>query len=63
MHFVFNILHEKTLSVINATENCHMQKPTHPEMSNGRFSLQVGYGCIPLALARCLKSYISVKEG
>ena len=31
MHFAFNILHEKTLSVINATEKRHKQKPTHPE--------------------------------
>ena len=28
MHFVFNILHKKTLSVINATEKRHKQKPT-----------------------------------
>ena len=34
MHFVFNILHEKTLSVINAIEKCRKQKPTHPETSN-----------------------------
>ena len=34
MHFVFNILHEKTLSVINATEKRRKQKPTHPETSN-----------------------------
>ena len=33
MHFVFNILHEKTLSVINATEKRHKQKPTHSETS------------------------------
>ena len=44
MHFVFNILHdEKSLSVINATEKHHKQKPTHPErqidVSRGKLSM------------------------
>ena len=34
MHFVFNILHEKTLSVINAIEKRHKQTPLPPKKKN-----------------------------